>query len=643
MAQRGRGYYNLAVQGRRQAGSAFKPFVLATALDEGIERVRLLLRALGRSPSATGRRDNYDGARGARERPQRHDLLDQHGVRPDHRGRRCDRRRRHGPHDRDRQPAGRGPDPDPGHLLGLAPRDDARPTRPSPLGASGAAPTRRSWSWSTAMGEEHPADHHQRQPGDGRDLAGASHRRSSRTWCSYGTGTRAAARRATTPPARPGTTNSHRDAWFCGYTSEVATCVWMGYTPAAEPHGQTSTASASRAARSRRRSGTGSWRRCRSPETDLEGGEVGPPARARHHAFADPHTGRRRARPTRPRPTDPTVPPSPPARTVASCPSVERTGQLPRPARGRGGHYEAWYLTFADPAAGPATGSATRCTPPTGAGAPEARLWFARFDHARPGADPRPEPRPPHRRVRHRGLGVRDPDRRRRAPVGPPHRRPSRAAATPSRGTSTSTTGGPTYRMLPDALYRGSLAPSKPFAPNPDTRFTGTIEVDGETRLARQRPRAAGPRVRLAARRAVGVGPVQRLRRRARTRSWSRWCAQGRRGPLLTPHTTFVGAAPRRGVASVPQGISRHEGLGARRLAASPSRAAAPAGRVDPRRAGAADPRATTPTPTGPPRYCHNSEVSSARLTLMERRAGGFEEVAELSLGRHRPRRVGRA
>src|SRR5207302_6973209 len=42
-------------------------------------------------------------------------------------------------------------------------------------------------------------------------------------------------------------------------------------------------------------------------------------------------------------------------------------------------------------------------------------------------------------------------------------------------------TGGETYRLLPDALYRGGLAPTKPFSPNVDTRFTGRITIDGQT------------------------------------------------------------------------------------------------------------------------------------------------------------------
>ena len=44
----------------------------------------------------------------------------------------------------------------------------------------------------------------------------------------YGTGTRAALSRPTA--GKTGTTDEHADAWFVGYTPSLATAVWMGYT-----------------------------------------------------------------------------------------------------------------------------------------------------------------------------------------------------------------------------------------------------------------------------------------------------------------------------------------------------------------------------------------------------------------------------
>ena len=45
--------FNLAVQGERQPGSAFKPFVLAAALDEGISPATRSTRSQSSSRSAT--------------------------------------------------------------------------------------------------------------------------------------------------------------------------------------------------------------------------------------------------------------------------------------------------------------------------------------------------------------------------------------------------------------------------------------------------------------------------------------------------------------------------------------------------------------------------------------------------------------
>ena len=71
----------------------------------------------------------------------------------------------------------------------------------------------------------------------------------------YRTGTRARSRPAA---GKTGTTDKHADAWFVGYTPGLATAVWMGYR-AGRSRWRTSTGSRSRADRSRRRSGGGSW------------------------------------------------------------------------------------------------------------------------------------------------------------------------------------------------------------------------------------------------------------------------------------------------------------------------------------------------------------------------------------------------
>ena len=59
---------------------------------------------------------------------------------------------------------------------------------------------------------------------------------------------------------KTGTTENHADAWFSGYTPQLEATVWMGYQAGEIPM-LTCTASPSPAAPSRRRSGACSWRR----------------------------------------------------------------------------------------------------------------------------------------------------------------------------------------------------------------------------------------------------------------------------------------------------------------------------------------------------------------------------------------------
>ncbi|HYU59113.1 MAG TPA: tocopherol cyclase family protein, partial [Actinomycetota bacterium] len=187
--------------------------------------------------------------------------------------------------------------------------------------------------------------------------------------------------------------------------------------------------------------------------------------------------------------------------------------------------------------------------------------------------------------------------------------------------------GDPTYRILPDALYRSSLAPTKPFVPNPDARFSGTLEVDGET-------------VRLEG----APGQQGHLHGERHAERWA-WVhasgfegadgvvleglsAQGRRGPLRTPHTTFVGL--RWGGEWLRFGrASRRRGwdLGRWRIDLA-SRSHHLFGTVT---AGAGTlVRARYEDPDGTERFCHNSTVASVHLTLLEKTTGGYEELANL-------------
>lgn len=300
---------------------------------------------------------------------------------------------------------------------------------------------------------------------------------------------------------------------------------------------------------------------------------------------------------------------------------MSETDNLPA-APGRGGFYEAWYLTFSDPSA--KTGYWIRYTRHLSPGHTEGRLWFARFDHAAP----------------ERVFGINRPGTFTSEPgafevrVGDAVLRSGRlTGALEGAGHQVSwdldfDTGGPTYRMLPPTLYRGSLAPSKPFVPNPDTRFTGTLQIDGEQVTVAAVPGQQGH--------VYGTRHAERW-------AWAQCndfasepdtvlvglVAQGKRGPITTPHTTFVGVR-RDGEWIRFRKVSRRRdwGLGVWRIDVVNRRYRLTGSvRVDHDRLIRAD----YADPDGSARYCHNSEVSGCRLTLMERRAAGFEEIAELS------------
>jgi hypothetical protein len=189
-------------------------------------------------------------------------------------------------------------------------------------------------------------------------------------------------------------------------------------------------------------------------------------------------------------------------------------------------------------------------------------------------------------------------------------------------------TGDDTLRLLPKALYRGGLAPSKPFSPNPSTRFSGTVTVDEEQASLDSMPGQQGH--------VYGSKHAERW-------AWAHCpafegdedvaltalTAQGKRGPLTTPFTTFVSVRLNgRWIRLSKVSRKREQTLGAWRVDLG-DRHFRLTGRV------AADPslivQARYLDPDGTPRWCHNSEVASSRFVLFERRRGGFEEVASLS------------
>src|SRR5205807_613494 len=189
-------------------------------------------------------------------------------------------------------------------------------------------------------------------------------------------------------------------------------------------------------------------------------------------------------------------------------------------------------------------------------------------------------------------------------------------------------TGGETYRLLPERLYRGGLAPTKPFSPNVDTAFTGRITIDGRAFPVEGMPGQQGH--------LFGTKHAERW-------AWAHCgrfeedagavlqaiAAQGRRGPVQTPVTTFAGL--RRGGQWIRlSGLARRRPfwLGGWRIDLSNQRYRL-TGRV------AGDPalmvQARYADPDGTPRYCHNTEVASSRFVLFERSGDGYEEAAVLT------------
>jgi len=186
--------------------------------------------------------------------------------------------------------------------------------------------------------------------------------------------------------------------------------------------------------------------------------------------------------------------------------------------------------------------------------------------------------------------------------------------------------GEQTYRLLPEILYRGGLAPTKPYAPNVNTTVSGTIEVDGHTFELRSVPAQQGH--------LFGSRHAERW-------AWAHCgdfedeqvvvqvlTAQGRRGPVTTPFLTSAGIQwDGRWIRLTKLSRRRdfdlgvwHVDVGNRRYRLT-GRVEAPV---------AALIRARYEDPDGLARFCHNSEVASSRLALFERKAGGFEEVALL-------------
>ena len=290
---------------------------------------------------------------------------------------------------------------------------------------------------------------------------------------------------------------------------------------------------------------------------------------------------------------------------------------------GRPGAHEVWFLTFTDVHTGTGYWIRSTLSAPADGSEQTAGAWFARFDRTDPtrsfGL---------HRIERGWGL-ARD---RFHVRIGDAEMGSGLSCGT-ARGGGHEVgwdlrfeTGEPTYRLLPDRLYRGSIAPTKPFSPNPRTLVQGSITVDGTTEEIAGAPGQQGH--------LYGSRHAERW-------AWAQCgsfvdeeavvhalTARGRRGPVTTPFLTFVGVhwqGQWLRLWSVRAGADF--GLGAWKVDVS-SRRHRLTGRVE----APVDAliRARYLDPAGDERHCHNTEIASCRLVLFERRARGWDEVALL-------------
>jgi penicillin-binding protein 1A len=231
--------FNLATQGHRQAGSAFKPFVLATAMAQGISPYA----TFSGPPSLTvpdarceGPKGTWDVHNYADESAGSMNLLD--GI----------------AHSVNTIFAQLVVDVGPekvvatAHRMGI--RSPLKPVCSITLGSQAVTPLEMTNAYATlaARGVHH----------DPETLAVVRGPRGGRLPLPHDTGTRALAQNAADlvtyalqgvirsgtgtaadigrPEAgKTGTAESFQDAWFCGYVPQLATCVWIGYPRAEVP------------------------------------------------------------------------------------------------------------------------------------------------------------------------------------------------------------------------------------------------------------------------------------------------------------------------------------------------------------------------------------------------------------------------
>ncbi len=221
--------FNLAVQGERQAGSAFKPFVLAAAMDAGISPDSLWESSGFSDPKVCGAPwtvSNYEG-KGAGRMPLREATWRSvNGVYARVMARLC-----------------------PTRVVAMAARlglrvAPAQAHAPSiALGSANVTPMEMASAYATLANEgvRHRPVLFSKVSRHGRTLIenrSEGERRISAALAFQVTdvlkgvirqGTGTAAQIGWPAAGKTGTTQDYRDAWFVGYTRQLATAVWMGY------------------------------------------------------------------------------------------------------------------------------------------------------------------------------------------------------------------------------------------------------------------------------------------------------------------------------------------------------------------------------------------------------------------------------
>ena len=386
--------FNLATQGQRQPGSAFKPFVLAEALKRGISPgsvwssrkkvfdvpgstekftvenyndayagVTSLAAATTTSDNSVYRRGRHQGRHEAdREagpphghphaglaqlgddarRPQGGRHAARHGARlPDVRARGQVRLRLDEPGRAAQGPAGPGPGRHPPRSPG---RDDDKKLKPVRL--PNGRPARNRVRTKRVLDE---------------GVASTRRQRSCRAWSR--TAPARARSSARVPVAgKTGTTENYGDAWFVGWTRDYTVAVWVGYPNKLDADED----------RVQGRAG----RRRHLPGRDLEDVHgVGDQDRPAGGAQGQ---GRRRRRGRRPRLPAPPSPPPPRRRPSRASPRPRPTAAAARPSRSRRTRRpspsEPADIPPAEQAPAPPTAPENGETAPSGGTAPPAEL-----------------------------------------------------------------------------------------------------------------------------------------------------------------------------------------------------------------------------------------------------------------------------